>query len=81
MSVQFDSNRNRWVVRWYEGERQRSRRFGDERAARDFDAEQRREDGLVEAAGRPYARSLKPAGAGSTVIGEPGRSGAGSASS
>ena len=41
ISVQFDSSRNRWVVRWYEGERQRSRRFADKRAARDFDAEQR----------------------------------------
>ena len=29
MSVQFDSSRNRWVVRWYEAERQRSRRFAD----------------------------------------------------
>ena len=41
MSVQFDSSRNRWVVRWHEGERQRSRRFADQRAAHDFDAEQR----------------------------------------
>ena len=41
MSVQFDSSRNRWVVRWYEGERQRSRRFADQREARDFEAEQR----------------------------------------
>jgi len=41
MSVQFDSSRNRWVVRWYEAERQRSRRFADQRAAHDFDAERR----------------------------------------
>jgi len=41
MSVQFDSSRNRWVVRWYEAGRQRSRRFGEEPAARAVDAEQR----------------------------------------
>jgi len=39
MSVQFDSSRNRWVVRWYEADRQRSRRFADQRAAHAFDAE------------------------------------------
>ena len=42
MSVQFDSSRNCWVVRWYEAGRQRSRRFADEQAAPvPFDAEQR----------------------------------------
>ena len=41
MSVQFDSSRNRWVVRWYEAGRQRTRRFDHEGAARDFDAERR----------------------------------------
>jgi hypothetical protein len=41
MSVQFDSSRNRWVVRWYEAARQRSRRFADASSARAFDAEQR----------------------------------------
>jgi integrase len=41
MSVQFDSSRNRWVVRWYEAARQRSPRFADESSARAFDAEQR----------------------------------------
>jgi hypothetical protein len=41
MSVQFDSNCNRWVVRWYEAGRQRSRRFADQHAARAFDAKQR----------------------------------------
>jgi hypothetical protein len=41
MSVQFDSSPQRWVVRWYEAGQQRSRRFADQRAARDFDAEQR----------------------------------------
>lgn len=39
MSVQFDSSRNRWVVRWYDGGGQRSRRFGDEHAARRFNAD------------------------------------------
>jgi hypothetical protein len=39
MSVQFDSSRNRWVVRWYDGGRQRSRRFHDEQAARHFNAD------------------------------------------
>jgi hypothetical protein len=41
MSVQFDSSRNRWVVRWDEAGRQRSRRFAEEGAARGFDAERR----------------------------------------
>src|SRR5215211_7568207 len=41
MSVQFDSSRSRWVVRWYEAGRQRSRRFADEPAARGFDADRR----------------------------------------
>jgi DNA-binding GntR family transcriptional regulator len=27
MSVQFDSSRSRWVVSWYDGGRQRCRRF------------------------------------------------------
>jgi integrase len=48
MSVQFDSSRNRWVVRWYEAGRQRSRRFVEEQPARAFDAQQRRD----KAAGR-----------------------------
>jgi hypothetical protein len=39
MSVQFDSSRNRWVVRWSEAGRQRTRRFSDEDAARGFDHE------------------------------------------
>ena len=39
MSVQFDPSRKRWVVRWYEAGRQRSRRFQDAPAARRFDAE------------------------------------------
>jgi integrase len=39
MSVQFDSSRSRWVVRWYDAGRQRSRRFADEQAARAFDAD------------------------------------------
>jgi hypothetical protein len=39
MSVQFDSSRNRWVVRWYEAGRQRSRRFAVEAPARAFDSE------------------------------------------
>jgi hypothetical protein len=38
MSVQFDSSRNRWAVRWYDAGRQRSRRFQDEQAARAFEA-------------------------------------------
>jgi integrase len=42
MSVQFDPSRTRWVVRWYDGGRQRSRRFRDEQAARRFDAERAR---------------------------------------
>ena len=41
MSVQFDSGRNRWVVRWSEAGRQRSRRFTQEGVARGFDAERR----------------------------------------
>jgi hypothetical protein len=41
MSVQFDSSRNRWVVRWSETGRQRTRRFANEGAARGFDAERR----------------------------------------
>ena len=41
MSVQFDSSRKRWVVRWYEAGRQRSRRFADERPARAFDEQLR----------------------------------------
>ena len=45
MSVQFDSSRNRWVVRWSEAGRQRSRRFADEAAARDFDIERRQDEG------------------------------------
>jgi hypothetical protein len=40
MSVQFDHNRNRWVVRRHEVGRQRTRRFDDEPAARRFDADQ-----------------------------------------
>ena len=39
MSVQFDSSRNRWVVRWYEAGHQRSRRFAHEAPAHAFDAE------------------------------------------
>ena len=41
MSVQFDSSRNRWVVRWSEAGRQRTRRFAHEQTARGFDAERR----------------------------------------
>jgi integrase len=41
MSVQFDSSRNRWVVRWSEAGRQRARRFAQEGAARGFDRERR----------------------------------------
>ena len=41
MSVQFDSSRNRWVVRWSEAGRQRTRRFVHEGVAREFDAERR----------------------------------------
>ncbi len=41
MSVQFDSSRQRWVVRWYHDGRQRTRRFADEPAARTFDEQQR----------------------------------------
>src|SRR5215210_8997831 len=41
MSVQFDSSRSRWVVRWSEAGSQRTRRFAGERAARDFDAARR----------------------------------------
>jgi hypothetical protein len=43
MSVQFDSSRSRWVVRWSDGGRQRCRRFADEQAARAFDAERAQE--------------------------------------
>jgi integrase len=43
MSVQFDPSRNRWVVRWYQTGRHRSRRFHDEAAARRFDAERARD--------------------------------------
>ena len=39
MSVQFDQSRNRWVVRWYEDGRHRSRRFDSEAEARKFEAE------------------------------------------
>jgi hypothetical protein len=39
MSVQFDASRSRWVVRWYDAGRQRSRRFQDEQAARAFEAD------------------------------------------
>ena len=42
MSIQFDSSRKRWVVRWYEARRQRSRRFADEPAAQGFDEQQRK---------------------------------------
>ena len=48
MSVQFDSSRNRWVVRWYEAGRQRSRRIALEAPARAFDVER----SGAEAAGR-----------------------------
>ena len=41
MSVQFDSNRQRWVVRWYDDGWQRTRRFAQEPAARAFDEQQR----------------------------------------
>lgn len=41
MSVQFDSSRKRWVVRWYETGRQRSRGFADEGPARAFDEQLR----------------------------------------
>jgi hypothetical protein len=41
MSVQFDPSRNRWVVRWSDMGRQRTRRFAHEAAARRFDAERR----------------------------------------
>ena len=41
MSVQFDTSRNRWVVRWSEAGRHRTRRFVHEGAARNFDAERR----------------------------------------
>jgi hypothetical protein len=39
MSVQYDRTRHRRVVRWYKADRQRSRRFAEEPAARRFDAE------------------------------------------
>jgi integrase len=42
MRVHFDRSRNRWVVRWYEAGRQRSRRFQNAPAARRFDAERAR---------------------------------------
>lgn len=38
MSVHFDRERDRWVVRWREAGRQRARRFARERAARAFEA-------------------------------------------
>jgi hypothetical protein len=50
MSVQFDSSRNRWVVRWSEAGRQRSRRFAHEAAARDFDVERREATAAARAA-------------------------------
>jgi integrase len=43
MSVQFDSSRSRWVVRWYDAGHQRSRRFQDEQAARAFEADRLQE--------------------------------------
>ena len=55
MSVQFDSSRSRWVVRWSDAGRQRTRRFAHEGAARGFDA-QRREAKL--AAREAYAAEL-----------------------
>src|SRR4051812_11947717 len=38
MSVQYDHNRCRYVVRWFEGGRRRVRRFVDETEAREFAA-------------------------------------------
>jgi hypothetical protein len=61
MSVQFDSSRNRWVVRWYDAERQRTQRFAEETAARAFDERQRG----VKAAARA-ARSAELAGVSSS---------------
>jgi hypothetical protein len=43
MSVQFDSSRSRWVVRWYDAGRQRSRRFRHEQAARAFEADRQQQ--------------------------------------
>ena len=39
MSVQYETSRNRWVVRPYEAGRRRTRRFAEEQTARSFDAE------------------------------------------
>jgi hypothetical protein len=41
MSVQFDPARSRWVVRWSQDRRQRTRRFTTEAEARRFDAERK----------------------------------------
>ena len=38
MGVQYDSSRNRFVVRWYEDGKKRSRRFKTEEDADVFDA-------------------------------------------
>jgi hypothetical protein len=51
MSVQFDSNRQRWVVRWYDAGRQRTRRFAEEPAARVFDEQQRAANAAARDAG------------------------------
>lgn len=41
MSVHYESDRNRFVVRWRENGKQRSRRFASETAAIAFDQERR----------------------------------------
>lgn len=55
MSVHFEAARNRWVVRWREDGRNRSRTFGTIEAAEAFDAVSRPPRAVV-AAPRPSPR-------------------------
>jgi hypothetical protein len=53
MSVHYDGDRDRWVVRWREAGRQRARRFPDEAAARMFEARVAPRRPVSAAAGSP----------------------------
>jgi integrase len=47
MSVQFDPARSRWVVRWFDDGRQRTRRFRTEAEATRFDAQRKLESAAI----------------------------------
>jgi hypothetical protein len=56
VGVQFDSNRDRFIVRWYEDGKKRCRRFETEEDAEAFDAT------LIRSRGRPSEATTSAAG-------------------